>query len=128
MPDERSTLIFHNGYIFDQKFNRQNNSGGNSVWTGLRIDVGRARLNNLVSNKELSKTVIFNTQFGSTQFHAALGKSGNTNGLTTSEIRDGTAWLTRNGTTGMTLHYTLNTANFASGDWIEIDWVAIGTW
>jgi hypothetical protein len=127
MPFEGSEIIIDHGYIFDQNYFFQSLGGVDSVNQGLRIDTGTVRCDVRVSTKELAKTVIFSVQFGIAP-RIQLTKTTTNSGLTTSELRDGTVSVTTNGTIGFTAHYTLNNAAFGAADWINLHWIAIGTW
>lgn len=126
MAKKTGNIEIKAGYIYDQKFNYQSITPTDSVRTGLRIDTGISKVEYNGPNY-LATAVTFNTAFGSVPI-IVLQKTDVDSGLSVQERREGTTKLASPlaGTFG--IHYFVNTGTFTAGDWIEINWIAVGEW
>lgn len=127
--DDHQVLITGNGgdtrwMSVHYTFNRQDSDGVNSIFNNMRTDTGIVRIDNRISSKELSKTIIFNTQFKSLVEVFAI-KTTEYN-ISLPEYRSSAVSVTPNGLTGAIIHLTAATAAFQAGDFIISNWVAIG--
>jgi hypothetical protein len=123
---KNALIQIESGYIYGQKFNYQDATPTNNVRTGLRIDTGIVRCT-FNQTYRLQTTVTFNTTFGSIPI-VQLTKTETSNGLTNAEHRNGVPMVLIAGASTFTARYYYNGGTFASGDYMDLHWLAIGEW